>query len=142
MLPFAFYNLLLPFGLLCMLPGALVKMRRRGGRWQDLTQRIGWLSCETQAVIEALPREKGRLWMHAVSVGEVNVARKLIKSLLIASPDTAVVLTTTTKPRAAHALPIPEYSVPGDAKPCKKTTVGHPPDRGRIAALVPAATAG
>jgi 3-deoxy-D-manno-octulosonic-acid transferase len=88
------YNLLLPFGLVCMLPGAFVKMRRRGGRWRDLAQRLGFHSPETRAAIAALPR--GRLWMHAVSVGEVNVARKLIKSLLHASPDTAVVLTTTT----------------------------------------------
>lgn len=113
MLPFAFYNLLLPFGLLCMLPGALVKMRRRGGRWQDLAQRIGLLSGETQAVIEALPRDKGRLWMHAVSVGEVNVARKLIRSLLLASPDTSIVLTSTTP--TGHAL----------AQECEKQHAGR-----------------
>jgi len=113
LLPFAFYNLLLPFGLLCMLPGALVKMRRRGGRWQDLAQRIGLLSGETQAVIEALPRDKGRLWMHAVSVGEVNVARKLIRSLLLASPDTSIVLTSTTP--TGHAL----------AQECEKQHAGR-----------------
>lgn len=88
------YNLLLPFGLVCMLPGAFVKMRRRGGRWRDLVQRLGFHSPETRDAIAALSR--GRMWMHAVSVGEVNVARKLIKSFLLASSDTAVVLTTTT----------------------------------------------
>ena len=88
------YNLLLPFGLVCMLPGAFVKMHRRGGRWRDLAQRLGLHPPETRASIAALPHR--RMWMHAVSVGEVNVARKLIKSLLLASPDTAVVLTTTT----------------------------------------------
>lgn len=113
MLPFALYNLLLPFGLLCMLPGAIVKMRRRGGRWQDLAQRIGLHSRETQAAIEALPRDRGRLWMHAVSVGEVNVARKLIKSLLLASPDTSIVLTSTTP--TGHAL----------AKECEKQHAGR-----------------
>ena len=88
------YNLLLPFGLVYMLPGAFVKMRRRGGRWRDLAQRLGFHSPETRAAIATLPRD--RFWMHAVSVGEVNVARKLIKSLLLSLPETAVVLTTTT----------------------------------------------
>ncbi len=113
MLPFALYNLLLPFGLLCMLPGAIAKMRRRGGRWQDLAQRFGLHSRETQAAIEALPRDKGRLWMHAVSVGEVNVARKFIKSLLLASPDSSVVLTSTTP--TGYAL----------AKECEKQHAGR-----------------
>ncbi|MFM2143238.1 MAG: hypothetical protein RLZZ476_1782, partial [Verrucomicrobiota bacterium] len=35
------YNLLLPLGLLFMLPGALMKMTRRGGKWTDLLQRLG-----------------------------------------------------------------------------------------------------
>jgi 3-deoxy-D-manno-octulosonic-acid transferase len=96
-----------------MLPGAIVKMRRRGGRWRDLAQRIGLHSRETQAAIEALPRDQGRLWMHAVSVGEVNVARKLIKSLLLVSPDTSIVLTSTTP--TGHAL----------AKECEKQHAGR-----------------
>lgn len=96
------YNLLLPFGLLCMLPGALVKMKRRGGRWSDLLQRLGFHTPDTRAAIAALPRDGGRLWMHAVSVGEVNVARKIIKRLLQASPDLGIVLATTTP--TGHAL--------------------------------------
>lgn len=51
--------------------------------------------------------------MHAVSVGEVNVARKLIKSLLFASPDTSIVLTSTTP--TGHAL----------AKDCEKQHAGR-----------------
>lgn len=107
------YNLLLPLGLLCMLPGALVKMRRRGGRWQDLVQRLGFHPRETRAAIAALPRDHGRLWMHAVSVGEVNVARKIIKRLLQASPDLGIVLATTTP--TGHAL----------AKECEKQHAGR-----------------
>lgn len=113
LLSFALYNFLMPFALVGMLPGAIVKMRRRGGRWRDLAQRIGRHSRETLAAIEALPRDKGRLWMHAVSVGEVNVARKLIKSLLLASPDTSIVLTSTTP--TGHAL----------AKDCEKQHAGR-----------------
>lgn len=107
------YNLLLPFGLLAMLPGALVKMRRRGGKWRDLLQRLGFHTPETGAAIAVLPRERGRLWMHAVSVGEVNVARKIIARLLEASPDTGIVLATTTP--TGHAL----------AKECEKRHAGR-----------------
>ncbi|MBL9133514.1 MAG: hypothetical protein JNG86_20050 [Verrucomicrobiaceae bacterium] len=107
------YNLLLPFALLCMLPGALVKMRRRGGRWRDLVQRLGFHPRETRAAIAALPRGHGRIWMHAVSVGEVNVARKIIRRLLEASPDTGVVLATTTQ--TGHTL----------AKECEKQHAGR-----------------
>ena len=88
------YNLLLPLGLLFMLPGALMKMTRRGGKWTDLLQRLGLHDDATRAAIGELPLR--RFWMHAVSVGEVNVARKLIARMLADAPDCAVVLSTTT----------------------------------------------
>jgi len=84
------YNLALPFALLFMLPGAFVKMRRRGGKWRDLAQRFGFHTPVTRAAIVALP---ARIWMHAVSVGEVNVARKIIARM---PADIGIVLTTTT----------------------------------------------
>lgn len=95
------YNLLLPLGLMLMLPGAIVKMRRRNGRWRDLAQRVGLWDDATKAAIAALPRAR-RLWVHAVSVGEVGVAQKLITRLLQAAPDLGLVLTTTTP--TGHAL--------------------------------------
>lgn len=90
------YNLCLPFGLLAMAPGALVKMRKRGGKWSDFSQRLGNYDSATLAAIKALPREGGRFWIHAVSVGEVEIAKKLITRLLAAQPDCGVVITTTT----------------------------------------------
>lgn len=89
------YNLALPLGLVLMLPGAFIKMRRRNGRWQDLAQRIGFFPKETQAAINALPQRE-RFWVHAVSVGEVGVAKKLIARLLKTQPDLGIVLSTTT----------------------------------------------
>ena len=94
------YNLLLPVALLLMLPSALVKLRRRGGRWQDLAQRFGRLSPEQRAALNALPQR--RFWLHAVSVGEVGIAAKLIPLLLARAPELGVVLTTTTP--TGHAL--------------------------------------
>lgn len=95
------YNLALPFGLVWMLPSAIIKMRRRNGRWRDLAQRIGCFDQATQKAINALPQRE-RLWVHAVSVGEVNVAKKLITRLLKTQPDLGIVLSTTTP--TGHAL--------------------------------------
>lgn len=90
------YNLFLPFGLLAMAPGALVKMRRRGGKWSDFSQRLGRYDDATLAGIRALPQNGGRFWIHAVSVGEVEIAKKLITRLLATCPACGVIITTTT----------------------------------------------
>ncbi|MEZ5383905.1 MAG: glycosyltransferase N-terminal domain-containing protein [Prosthecobacter sp.] len=95
------YNLALPLGLVCLLPGAIVKMRRRKGRWRDLAQRVGFFDKETRAAIDALPQRE-RLWMHAVSVGEVGVAAKLMTRLLEADAGAGIVISTTTP--TGHAL--------------------------------------
>ncbi|OYW77529.1 MAG: hypothetical protein B7Z37_03625 [Verrucomicrobia bacterium 12-59-8] len=89
------YNLALPLGLVLMLPGAFIKMRRRNGRWCDLAQRVGVFSRETQSAIKALPQRE-RFWVHAVSVGEVGVAKKLIARLLKTHAGLGIVLSTTT----------------------------------------------
>jgi len=95
------YNLVLPVGLVFMLPGAIIKMRRRNGRWRDLAQRIGCFDAATTKAINALPQRE-RLWVHAVSVGEVGVAKKLITRLLKTQPDLGIVLSTTTP--TGHAI--------------------------------------
>ncbi len=95
------YNLALPLGFVCMVPGAIIKMRRRNGRWRDLAQRIGCFDKATQKAINALPQRE-RFWVHAVSVGEVGVAKKLITRLLKTHADLGIVLSTTTP--TGHAL--------------------------------------
>lgn len=88
------YNLLLPFALLVLLPVSVAKMRRRGGYGAKFWQRFGFFDKATAARLEA---GCGRCrWIHAVSVGEVNVARKLIGGLLEASPEIPMVLSVTT----------------------------------------------
>lgn len=96
------YNLLLPAGVLAMLPGAIRKMRQRGGHWRDLVQRLGFFSQGQRQALAALPTGKDRLWIHAVSVGEVGIATKLIALMRSERPHTGVVLTTTTP--TGHAL--------------------------------------
>jgi 3-deoxy-D-manno-octulosonic-acid transferase len=96
------YNLLLPLGLVIMLPGALRKMWARGGRWSDMAGRFGALPLEKRAAIAALPCGRDRMWIHAVSVGEVGIAIKLITRLLNEAPQSGIVLTTTTP--TGHAM--------------------------------------
>jgi 3-deoxy-D-manno-octulosonic-acid transferase len=89
------YNLFWPIGLLFFLPGYLVKMARRGGYREKFGQRLGIYDHEVQERL-AVSRGKGSTWLHAVSVGEVNIALKLAKALRSLDPDLHAVLTTTT----------------------------------------------
>ncbi|PYL40156.1 MAG: 3-deoxy-D-manno-octulosonic acid transferase, partial [Verrucomicrobia bacterium] len=76
------YNLFWPIGLLFFLPSYLVKMIRRGGYGEKFGQRLGIYDCE---VCVRLSKQKPT-WLHAVSVGEVNVALKLANSLRALEP--------------------------------------------------------
>jgi 3-deoxy-D-manno-octulosonic-acid transferase len=86
------YNLLWPLGLLFFLPGYFAKMVRRGGYRDKFGQRLGIYDRELR---DSLSKQRST-WLHAVSVGEVNVALKLATSLRVLEPDLRCVLTTTT----------------------------------------------
>jgi 3-deoxy-D-manno-octulosonic-acid transferase len=86
------YNLLFPIGLLLFLPGYLAKMRRRGNYRHKFGQRLGIYDHEVRARLRA----HRWTWMHAVSVGEVMIALKLVAKLKELEPDLYVALTTTT----------------------------------------------
>ncbi len=94
-----FYNLLFPFVFLAMLPGFLVRMTRRGNYRRNFGQRLGIYSPETRKRLASWSRP---VWMHAVSVGEVQVALKLITAWRRRRPSLQVVLSTTTS--TGHAL--------------------------------------
>jgi 3-deoxy-D-manno-octulosonic-acid transferase len=86
------YNLFWPLGLLFFLPGYFVKMIRRGGYREKFGQRLGSYDRELRSRLS----KRKSTWLHAVSVGEVNVALKLANSLRALEPDLHCVLTTTT----------------------------------------------
>jgi 3-deoxy-D-manno-octulosonic-acid transferase len=86
------YNLLWPIGLLFFLPGYFMKMVRRGGYREKFGQR---LSVYDKGVRTRLSEQRST-WLHAVSVGEVNIALKLARALHALEPDLCCVLTTTT----------------------------------------------
>lgn len=92
------YNLLFPVVFLFMLPKFLMRMIRRGGYWEHFEQRVGHFGRRTKARL----REERRIWVHAVSVGEIYVALKFIKAYREAHPETSFALSTTTS--TAHAI--------------------------------------
>lgn len=102
------YNLLYPLILLVMTPAALRKMKARGGRVSDLWTRLGVYDDGQKAAFKALHQRGEVIWMHAVSVGEVGIAGKLIRELLQQRPACGVVLSTTTPTGHAQAAKIAE----------------------------------
>lgn len=86
------YNLLFAIGFLALLPHFLLRMRRRGGYAKDFPQRFASYSPDLRARLHA-----GRhAWVHAVSVGELFVALKLMQEWRARSPGVRFVLTVNT----------------------------------------------
>jgi len=92
------YNILFSIGYFLMMPHFLLRMCRRGGYRKDFLQRAGMYSPETRKRL----RERSRVWVHAVSVGEIFVALRLMKEIRLKEPETSFVLTTTTS--TGHAM--------------------------------------
>jgi 3-deoxy-D-manno-octulosonic-acid transferase len=86
------YNLFWPLGLLIFLPGYFAKMIRRGGYREKFGQRLGIYDGEVRNRLS----NQRLTWLHAVSVGEVNIALKLANALRALEPNLRCVLTTTT----------------------------------------------
>src|SRR5213080_1202830 len=86
------YNLFWPIGLLFFLPSYFMKMVRRGGYRKNFGQRFGMYNRELRVRLS----NQRSTWLHAVSVGEVNIALKLASALRALEPDLRCVLTTTT----------------------------------------------
>jgi len=77
------YNLFWPIGLLFFLPGYFMKMVRRGGYREKFGQRLGIYDRELRIRLS----KQRSTWLHAVSVGEVNIALKLASALRALEPD-------------------------------------------------------
>ncbi len=92
------YNILFAIAFVFLLPKFLYRMWRRGGYLSGIRQRLGYFSPGQLARM----RETRRLWIHAVSVGEVKVALRFIEEFRSQLPDAAFVLSTTTS--TGHAL--------------------------------------
>lgn len=86
------YNLFFPIVFLCLLPGFLLRMIRRGGFRNKFGQRLGWYAPEDRA------RWKGRrwIWIHSISVGETFIALKLARAIHERQPEVGILLSATT----------------------------------------------
>lgn len=91
-LVYLLYNLLFPVVLLLGLPSYIAKGLRRGGLARNFRQRLGFFAPEILAKF----RGRKPLWIHAVSVGEVFIALKLVEALRETAPGRLIVLSTTT----------------------------------------------
>ena len=88
-----FYNLLFAVAYLVMLPQFLLRMRRRGGYRNRLSDRFGRYPAD---VLERLQRMDNPVWIHAVSVGEVYVAGQVMRALREQLPEMGFVFSTTS----------------------------------------------
>ncbi len=83
------YSLFYPLFLLVSLPGFFIKMHRRGGRISDIWERLSIFR------VPAAQEPHDVIYVHAVSVGEVFIALKWIRTLRTES-DAPIVLATST----------------------------------------------
>ena len=86
-----FYNLLFLPTLLILLPGYLLRIKKRGGYGHKAAQRLGILDQETLERIGI-----GRIWIHAVSVGEAGIAMKFIREFHHRNPNVRFLVSSTT----------------------------------------------
>jgi len=85
------YNLLFVPALLILLPGYLLRNRRRGGYGTKLAQRFGIIDRQTVDRIG-----KGRIWLHAVSVGEIGIGLRFARRYRERNPDARFLISSTT----------------------------------------------
>jgi len=90
------YNCILPVFFIIAFPAWLLKMWKRGGYGTGLLQRFGRFKARADC------EPKNVVYIHAVSVGEVLIAIKLIESWLVKHPDDKIVLAATTS--TGHAV--------------------------------------
>ena len=86
----ALYQLLLPLLCLGVAPFWLFKMARRGGFDKRLWQRLGIFDRPSDS------EPRGVIYVHAVSVGEVMMALRLVREWLQLHPEERFVIATTT----------------------------------------------
>lgn len=87
------YNLLSTGLFLTLFPPFLLYSRITGRHSKNMGQRFGLYPDQLVRNISGSPR----IWIHAVSVGEVGAAIAIIKSLISLMPDCAIILSTTTE---------------------------------------------
>ncbi len=86
------YNILFTIFFWLSSPYYFMRMRRRGNWQEGFSERFGKFSSKVKQAMT----NRHVLWMHAVSVGEVNIATQLIAALENRMPNLKIVVSTTT----------------------------------------------
>ena len=86
------YNILFTFLFVLSSPYYFWRMRRRGNWREGFRQRFG----RHDAKLKQALTNRRVIWLHAVSVGEVNLCAQLIRSLEPRLPNAKIVVSTTT----------------------------------------------
>ncbi|NKB24431.1 MAG: glycosyltransferase [Kiritimatiellae bacterium] len=92
------YNTLFVIGFTLMLPHFLYRMCKRGGYFKDFGQRLGLYDADLLTRF----KQNKRIWVHAVSVGEVFAGLRLMQEIRARVPNKRFVLSVTTS--TGHAI--------------------------------------
>src|SRR5262245_18361081 len=87
-----FYNILFLIGFCLSAPFYFLKMWRRGNWKHGFAQRFGRYNSKVKQALT----NRHVIWIHAVSVGEVNIATQLISVIERRLPNMKIVVSTTT----------------------------------------------
>lgn len=90
---YTLYSLLLALAAVLSLPWWALQMLRLGKYRAGFSERIGLVP---QRIFQQARQQRGPIWIHAVSVGEVLAVGPLVSQLRTASPDRQVFVSTTT----------------------------------------------
>jgi 3-deoxy-D-manno-octulosonic-acid transferase len=112
------YNLLFNVGLVFAAPFYFLKLQRRGGWRENFGQRWGLY----EGVLKQTLTNRRVVWLHAVSVGEVNLCLQLVDALQRRLPHHKLVVSTTTSTGMAEL----KRRLPGSV-----TRIYYPIDRRR-----------
>lgn len=94
-LTYFFYSLALALGMMVSLPYWVFQMLRHGKYRAGLAQRMGKVPAHLVARASRMP-SRPVIWVHAVSVGEVQAIGRLIDEMRRSLPDYRVLVSTTT----------------------------------------------
>ena len=86
------YNILFTLGFWLSAPYYFLRMYRRGNWTEGFGQRFGRYNSKVKQAVT----NRHVLWIHAVSVGEVNICTNLIQALEYRCPNLKIVVSTTT----------------------------------------------
>ncbi len=86
------YAVLSSLVFLLMFPFVFLYIQVKGKHCRHLGERLGWLPRSILDKFKGTPR----IWVHAVSLGEVRVAEAVVTSLKKQMPECAILISTTT----------------------------------------------